>query len=1057
MGTEDGTATFAVASPAQAGLWLLGELAPGTPAPVLCRAYRVRGKLDRAALREAWRTVVRRHDSLRTTVVNRAGRPVLRVAPDAGDDAWLFADLTAAGIIRVADPDGAADVFRAQLESDGGPAKLALARLGPDDHLVALVVPETVGDHASLAIVVDELSAAYLSTVDLPAPRPYTDYARLASTQDTEQLRDWWCAALTPPPAQPALPADHVRPANVTGPAATLPFDWTSLLAVPATAELGEPHVVLLAAFQALLHHYDPADRIAVGLPVSARPEEFAGSVGPFENVLVVAADLAGGPTFRELVGRVRAALADALDHRALPFAELVAALAVDRVPHRVPFCDTVFVVRDPAPPLRLAGTRAVRHPDRGGRSRADLTLAVDAGGGTGALGYRTDVFEASSAELLLEQLRTLLAVAVTAPDTPVPALPLADGDRLRATVRDADRVEDGGAPEDTANALVRRVAERTPDAPALSAGGTHVSYAELRAGAARITGALGAVAGAPVVVRMAAGPRQVAAVLGVLDAGAHLVCLGADEMGERGRAVLADLRPARLVLDGPAEGDPLAQWYAGELSGVVIDISDISDISDTSDIADLAGDGAEPVPVTPADRAYVAYTSGSTGRPKGIPQSHATLAQFATWFSGEFRIGPGARLAQWAAPGYDAALCETFAALVAGATLCPVPDRIRAHPEKLVGWLAAERITHFQTVPSYAREVLRVVTSGGGVPEDLGHLLLAGEALPGELAAGLRAALPSVRLVNLYGPTELILATWHEVPADGHGTVPVGRSIPGRQVLVVDEADRPRPAGVPGEIVVRSPYVTAGYLGAAAGERAAFRPLADDAGLGLSGACYRTGDRGRLRLDGTLEFLGRKDFQVKFKGIRLELGDLEATLSAHDSVAECAVVAVSGANGLVSRLVAYVVPVRDPDGGAAGAAADWRGALRARFGKAMPPVMFRTLLGLPRNLGGKVDRRRLPDPGLPRTETATEPQSWAARDVALLWSEVGVDPAGADDGFFAAGGHSALVPRVLHLLRERTGVTVSVPEFFADPTPAGLAARVESRVDPLTDIRTQH
>ncbi|MEU4254233.1 AMP-binding protein, partial [Amycolatopsis sp. NPDC026612] len=912
------------------------------------------------------------------------------------------------------------------------------------------VKPTVVGSSIG-GVFATELALARPELVDRDDALDDTDHARLASTQDHQQLRDWWCAALTPPPARPALPTDHLRPPNVTGPADTLPFDWTSLLAVPATAELGEPHVVLLAAFQALLHHYDPADRIAVALPVSTRPEEFAGSVGPFENVVVVAADLTGEPTFRELVGRVRAALADALDHRALPFAELVAALPVDRVPHRVPFCDTVFVVREPAPPLRLAGTRAVRHPDRGGRSRADLTLAVDAGGGTGALGYRTDVFEASSAELLLEQLRTLLTVAVTAPDTPVPALPLADGDRLRATVRDADRVEDGGAPDDTANALVRRVAGRTPDAPALSAGGTHVSYAELRAGAARITAALGAVAGAPVVVRMASGPRQVTAVLGVLDAGAHLVCLGADEMGERGRAVLADLRPARLVLDGPAEGDPLAQWYAGELSGVVIDISDITDT------AALTGDGAEPVPVTPADRAYVAYTSGSTGRPKGIPQSHATLAQFATWFSGEFRIGPGARLAQWAAPGYDAALCETFAALVAGATLCPVPDRIRAHPEKLVGWLAAERITHFQTVPSYAREVLRVVTSGGGVPADLGHLLLAGEALPGELAAGLRAALPSVRLVNLYGPTELILATWHEVTADGHGTVPVGRSIPGRQVLVVDEADRPRPAGVPGEIVVRSPYVTAGYLGAAAGERAAFRPLADDAGLGLSGACYRTGDRGRLRLDGTLEFLGRKDFQVKFKGIRLELGDLEATLSAHESVAECAVVAVPGANGLVSRLVAYVVPVRDPDGGAAGAAADWRGALRARFGKAMPPVMFRTLLGLPRNLGGKVDRRRLPDPGLPRTETATEPQSWAARDMALIWSEVGVDPAGADDGFFAAGGHSALVPRVLHLLRERTGVTVSVPEFFADPTPAGLAARVESRADPLTGIRTQH
>lgn len=976
---------FGVTAPAQDGLWFLGELAPDSRGLVVRRAYRVTGPLDRDALRAAWHTVVRRHESLRATVVNRIGRPEMRINLDVPGDAGL-----------------------------------TITRLGDEDHLVELAVDEAVCDEASLSIVIDELSTVYSQGSTPPSPGLYTHYARQRRALDHRRELEWWRDTLTPPPAAPELPADRVRQPTLCAPSGRLRFDWRDEL---STVE--NTGTVLLAAFQALLHRYGGEDRIAVGMPVSLRPREFAGAVGQFENLLVACTDLTGEPTFRELLKRVDTTVAEALEHRALPFHELVRALDVDRAPHRIPFCDTMFVMREPESPLRLAGTRVVPQIVEG-TTRADLTLTVD--GTTGTFEYRTDVFEASSASLLLDQLHTLLTAALAEPDMPVRALPLESRERTSTALDETDRIAAGPAGPDTANALVHKVADRTPDAPAVSAAGTHTSYAALCADAARITGALGAVAEKPVVVRMSTGPRQLATVLGVLDAGAHLVCLGADEVGERGRTMLADIRPARLVVDGSTGQDTLADWYAEVLDGDVLDVASVTD------------QAIARVPVSQSARAYVAYTSGSTGRPKGIPQSHATLSQFVTWFCGEFRIGPGARLAQWAAPGYDASLCEAFAALVAGATLCPVPDRIRANPEKIVAWLVAERITHFQTVPSFAREILRVITSGAAVPTHLDHLLLVGEALPGELAAGLRAALPSARLVNLYGPTELVLATWHEITVDGRGVTPVGRSIPGRQVLVLDEADRPCPAGVTGDIVVHSPYITPGYLGEAAGERAAFRPVA-----GIDGPCYRTGDLGRWRLDGTLEFRGRKDFQVKFNGIRLELGDIEAALAAHDSVAECAVVAVADANRMVSRLVAYVVPVREEDGAAAGTAADWRAALRARFGKGMPPVTFRTMLGLPRNIGGKIDRRRLPDPGGPQTDVGREAETWAERDVAALWTELGVEPRSAEDSFFAAGGHSLLVPKLLYLLRRRTGVTVSVPEFFADPTPAGLAARIES------------
>ncbi|WP_169944051.1 amino acid adenylation domain-containing protein [Microbispora sp. H11081] len=511
------------------------------------------------------------------------------------------------------------------------------------------------------------------------------------------------------------------------------------------------------------------------------------------------------------------------------------------------------------------------------------------------------------------------------------------------------------------------------PDDIAIAVGDHGLSYAELARDAAAVAAALtaGGAAGRPVAVRMDPGPRQAAAVLGALSAGAHLLCLDPGAAGQRGAAVLDDLRPEWLLLDGAqgvhgeptasgeaGTGDDLADWYRRASRGTVLDVASLLRQAETAAPVSTApvstGPGAHGA--SPDNLMYVAYTSGSTGRPKGIPQTHRGFAQFVTWFAREFRIGPGARVAQWAAPGYDASLVEMFAPLVAGATLCPVPPKLRANPERLAAWLVAEGVTHLQTVPSFARRLLEAITALGpdGRPPALGHLLLAGEPLTAELANGLRAALPGIRLINLYGPTESILATWHEVSRTVEGRVPIGRPIPGRVVLVLDELDRHCPPGVTGELVIRSPYLTPGYAGAAAGERSAFRP---PRGPARRGRYYRTGDRGRWTADGVLEFEGRRDFQVKFNGIRLELGDVEAALNAHESVAECAVVAVPGAHRQVASLAAYVVPRATA---AEATPAAWRAALRRWFGRAMPPVSFTVVGHLPRTAGGKVDRDRL-------------------------------------------------------------------------------------------------
>jgi (S)-beta-tyrosine adenylation enzyme len=484
------------------------------------------------------------------------------------------------------------------------------------------------------------------------------------------------------------------------------------------------------------------------------------------------------------------------------------------------------------------------------------------------------------------------------------------------------------------ANDRVRAWARITPDAPALVCDGVETSYRQLLADAGAVTRALAGAERRPVAVRMAAGRRLVAAVQGVLDAGAHPVCLGPAEVGGRGWSMLSELRPSHLLLDGePA--DDLADRCAAELGVTVVDV------------AALAPGAAPAVVGSTAELAYATYTSGSTGVPKGVPQRHATLVQFVSWFAEEFAIGPGSRIAQWAAPGYDAALVEVYAALSAGATLFPVPEHWRPNPDKLVDWLADNRITLLQTVPSFARRLLHAVTerSAAGRLDALDHLLLAGETLSAELANDVRATLPRVRLVNLYGPTETILATWHDVTGPVTGTVPIGRAIPGRDVRVQDRAGSPCPPGETGEIVIHSPHVTPGYLGG--------HPP-------LPAGPYHTGDLGRLRPDGLLEFAGRQDSQVKVNGIRLELTDVEAVLATDETVAECAVVPVFGADGLAQRLVVLVVPEQADGRPAAARQRAWRTTLRRHYGRTMLPVVFETVPNLPRGAGGKVDRRRL-------------------------------------------------------------------------------------------------
>ncbi|MER5570778.1 AMP-binding protein [Streptomyces goshikiensis] len=876
------------------------------------RAYAVTGGLDTQALRAAWRDAAAGQDT-----PGGGARP--------GGDAHWFTDL---GTVADAGPWEAAerlwgDPLALSFPADRGPAaRLTVARFADGGHLVLIAVNRAFAAGRSLAGLADELSAAY--------------------------------AAET---------------AGRTGDFGSADFDWGTEIST-SLGEMGAqegvtPYDVLLTAYHWLLGRHGGEDGVTVAVTGGGR----------------IRADFSGQPAFRELLRRTAAQRRSAAADRRLPLQRTAGSTAA--ASEEVPY-DAVFASADPfGPVLRLAGTRVRRLRSdegwfRGDAPEADIALTVHqtTPSVTGHLTYRTTPYDPSAAAGFLSQLHTVLEAALADPGTPAHALPLEAPEVIRRAVEDADAASAGVWSGPSVHERFHAVAQSAPGVLALSGATGDITYGELHAQAARITDALrgiGVGEGSAVALMLPAGSLQAAALLGVFGADAHAVCLGTGDTGERGKAVFDSLRPHCLVLAGdPGDRSGLVDWYRDELDGCLLDLDVLTDGHPYPATPDRAVPGAEATTVAsapgrpdeeaPAHRwAYVAYTSGTTGTAKGIPQTHRTFAQFIDWFTGEFGIGPGSRVAQWSAPGYDAALVEVFAALAVGATLCPVPERIRSHPEKLADWLDAQQITHFQTVPSFARELLGAIGSAPGRLGGLGHLLLAGEPLSGQLAGGLRTALPAARLVNLYGSTETILATWDEVASPVPGPAPIGRSIPGRQVLVLDENDQPCPAGVTGSIVVCGPHVTPGYIGEGPG-REAFRPVAGD-GLGAIAdrSCHRTGDLGRRRWDGRLEFSGRgDDSRIKFSGTRLELIGIEAALAAHDSVSSCAVVAHTGPDGLVTRLEAYVVPHRSPDGEPLATSADWRAALVRWFGKALPALSFVTLDSLPRNTGGKVDRHTL-------------------------------------------------------------------------------------------------
>ncbi|GGU56894.1 non-ribosomal peptide synthetase [Kitasatospora aureofaciens] len=1027
----------------QRQLWLLHRLDPESPAYHLPAELELTGPVDRDALQGAFADLVARHPVLAARCDLREEGPVLLLAPTAAP-ALAVLDATPGEVPALA----RAEAVRPFDLAAGPLLRLTLVRTGPERSVLLCTAHHLAVDGWSIGVAVRELAALYAARLGLAEPPPalelgFADHAadlaaKEAVTERQQQLA-YWLERLDGHPGVLNLPTDVPALTRPAGSGATLPV----ALAPAVTAGLREgaarlrttPFTLLLTVYAALLGRYAGSDDVVVGVPAANRDRpELEPLVGSLVNTLPVRVDLSGTPSFAELVARTGGALAADLGRPLVAFDRLVAGLGLPREPGR-PSLAQASLVFQAAPPtaVRLGGATGVLRQLPTGTAKYDLTLALDehADRIDGGLEYAADRFGPDFATRFARHFDTLLRAALAAPDAPLDAVELADpGLPAPAPGRPAGRVRAEYAR--SVAELFRARAAAHPDAPAIRAYGLTVDYRQLDAWSDAVATRLlahGAGPGRFVSVLLPAGPVQTAAILGVAKTGAAFAVLDPADPDARLTTLLADAEPVCLLAAETALARrPGLRGDGGDFAGVPVETLDPC----PPDTGAPAGPAPVASPAAPGDPLCLVYTSGSTGTPKGIALPHAALAQFADWQRERFGIRPDSRIAQWAPFTYDAAYTEVFAALCSGAVLCLPPDGLRRDPLAVAEWLRAERITQIQTVPAFFQLVTEALDATGTRLPDLEHVLMAGEVLPVALAATWAHRPDRPRLHNLYGPTECVLATHRELaPGEEFPTgVPIGLPIPGREAVVLDHRGRLCPVGVVGEIHLRSDLLAGSYHRRP--EESARAYVADPWEDG--GRLYRTGDLGRRLPDGELAFTGRIGSQLKIRGNRIELEEIEALLELHPGVREAA--AAAHGEGPARRLVGYAVAAPGVTG------ADLRTHLAERLPAAVVPDTVMLLDALPRTRTNKRDRARLPLPGAAARPTDATPLAGVEQLVADAWQQLlGGGPVGRHTNFFEAGGDSLLAARLQLELARRLNRPVRLVDVFGRPTIAEFAA----------------
>ena len=1029
-------------SSAQRRLWFMEQLTPGTATFNVPTALRLSGRIRIDVLTDAVRALFARHEALRTVFGANEGAPVQRILPG------VEVDLTPRDLPG-ADAEALAaalrhEAMRAFSLAEGPLARVALFRETPTEHVLLLTLHHSICDGWSVGILVDELLELYRAGTEGRAPGlalltlQYADYAAWESrperAAELASSIDYWKRSLAGAVPVIDLPLDRPRPAVQSFRGARHRFAmpdgvWPAVVRI-AREERATPFMVLLAAFGALMSRYAAQDEVSVVTPVANRPRvELEAMVGFFVNSIVLRIDTSGTPTFRELVGRVRDLVQEGMAHGEAPFDSVVEAVDPERSLAHAPLAQVMFsLVEDQSLTTDVGDVRVTALDHHLPISKYDLTVEVwpDADGGLwGVAEYATDILDEATVARTTTHLGLLLTSLTEVPDAPVGLVRFLSDDELRAAVVAGDS-SDPLLGDVRAHELFARQAARTPDAPALVAGDRTATFGELDRRSDSLAARMRRHGVGPetrVGLFLDRGVDLVTAVLATLKAGAAYVPLDVAEPAQRVGFMLADAG-VRLVVTSQARAAELPPTDACVLH------------ADTDTDAGDAGDLPPAVRPHPDSACYVIYTSGSTGRPKGVVVTHRGLTNYLTWSLRAYRVADGGGAPLVSPLRFDLSVTTLFCPLLAGRPVVLVADG--AELETLAGLLGADLdLGLVKLTPAHLDALDRVIPARTIATD--GYLVVGGESLHGATVAAWRRRAPGLRVVNEYGPTETVVGCCvYEVTDDSDlsGVVAIGRPIANTRLYVLDGNLRPVPPGTVGELYIAGDGVGRGYHGRP--DLTAGRFLPDPFAPTPGERMYRTGDLVRMRADGELDCLGRVDSQVKVRGYRVELEEIEAALTRIPQVREAVVLLRSDLPG-EDRLVAYVT----------GEAGDPRDALREELPEYMVPDVVVTLDALPLSANGKVDRRALPAP-IPQ-ESAPDvaaPASPLESLIAEVWAELlgwPVASIGRDSNFLALGGHSLLAVQAMARLRKKLDMDLPLSVFLEATSLADLAARIEA------------
>ncbi|WP_222426560.1 non-ribosomal peptide synthetase [Amycolatopsis rhizosphaerae] len=1033
---------------AQQRLWFTHQVEGPSANYNLPMAVRLTGELDQAALVAALGDVVGRHESLRTLFVEVDGMPYQHVLPQAQarpvvEFAEVSADELAEAMLRAATTP-----FDLATEL---PMRAWVFATGPREHVLLMVAHHIASDGWSAGPLTRDLVTAYTARragrrPDWPElPVHYADYTLwqrelLGSESDPDSLvstqLEFWRQYLAGLPSQLDLPTDRPRPAAPSYRGDSVAFEVDAAvhrgLADLARTSQSSMFMVVHAAIAGLLTWLGAGTDVRLCTVVAGRNDQVLDElVGFFVNTLVLRTDTSGDPGFRDLVGRVRQADLAAFAHQDVPFQRVVAMANPARSAAQHSLYQVMLVFQNnEGPALDMPGLSVAAEDFGIGVARLDLSFTVAErfadgapDGIRGTLDYATDLFDAETAQAIADRLVRLLAQVADNPDLHLGGLDLlsaAERRRLVATGGDAE-------PPASLAALFAAQATKTPDHPAVEDRGVTVSYAELDARANRLAHYLIGLGVGPedvVALALRRSAEFVVAVLAVTKAGAAYAPVDPDDPATRFDHLLADLAPAVVLttrsVDGPAPGGAK--------------IIELDDLDLTGLPATEPADAVRGAPLRPGHPAYVLYPPGTARSSRGVVVTHEGLSGLAAHQRAHYRITPESRVLQFASPGADESVAELTLALLSGACLV-VPPRQPAGAD-LARELDRLRITHVHVPPSAMLGVPMV---------PLPHLrawITGAEPCPEKLIDHwARDRL----VVNAYRQTEATVDVTFARCRPGDRSPGIGRPIHGARTYVLDAALRPVPPGVTGELYIAGSGLARGYLGRSAltAERFVANPF------GPPGArLYRTGDLARWRRDTgpeaeaagwRLDLVGRVDDQVRIRGFRVELGEVEAALRQHDRVAAAAVVARESRSG-ERRLVAYVVPSGEP-----APAGELREYLAARLPGYMVPSAFVALAELPLTPGGKLDQARLPVPPADVRPVGRAPRSVREYVLCRLFAEVlGVPEVDPEDDFFERGGNPPLCARLAARVRSALAVDLTARAVVDAPTPAAVAALLD-------------